>query len=160
MDEHVFFSSEGSGSIRSTSGSNSVDDSTWQLAPLTMASPPLGQLKQRDYCAPQNGYSSYLQLHEASRQQRQEDYYGLGSDGSKTDVGSMINSEDQQPKKVMHHFFDEWPKENKDSWLDSGDKYSSHGPHLSISVPNSSHDFFMTHNGISTLTLNPHFTLF
>nr|GMD52673.1 growth-regulating factor 1-like [Ipomoea batatas] len=128
VDEHVFFSSEGSGSIRSSiSGSNnSVDDSSWQLAPLTMASPPLGQLKQRDYCGPQNG------------------------GGSKTGVGMMINPEDQQqqPKKVMHHFFDEWPKENKDSWLDSGDKYSARGPHLSISVPNSSHDFFITHNGM------------
>ncbi|XP_019173386.1 PREDICTED: growth-regulating factor 1-like isoform X2 [Ipomoea nil] len=164
VDEHVFFSSEGSGSIRSSiSGSNNLaDDSAWQLAPLTMASPPLGQLKQRDYCGPQNGYSaSYLHLHEASRQQRQgggggeedeegEEYYGLGGSGGSKTVGvGMMNPEDQQPKKVMHHFFDEWPKENKDSWLDSGDgdKYSApRGPHLSISVPNSSHDFFITHN--------------
>ncbi|CAH9111008.1 unnamed protein product [Cuscuta epithymum] len=138
VDEHLFFS-EASGSIRSTTGSNSVDDdTTWQLAPLTMASssPLGGQLKERDYCVSQDGYS-YLQLNEASRQQQrqQEDYYGLGS-----------KEDHQQPKKVMHHFFDEWPKENKDSWLDSGDKYSLHGPHLSISVPNSSHDFYMTHS--------------
>ncbi|VFQ81332.1 unnamed protein product [Cuscuta campestris] len=136
VDEHVFFS-EASGSIRSTTGSNSVDeDTTWQLAPLTMASSsPLGQLKERDYCVSHDGYS-YLQLNEASRhhQRQEDDYYGLGS------------KDDHQPKKVMHHFFDEWPKENKDSWLDSGDKFSTHGSHLSISVPNSSHDFFMTHN--------------
>ncbi|KAG6431658.1 hypothetical protein SASPL_109740 [Salvia splendens] len=44
---------------------------------------------------------------------------------------------EERPKKVMHHFIDEWaPKET-----DTDDKMPTH---LSISVPNSLHDFFVT----------------
>lgn len=154
VDEHVFFS-EASGTMRSATGS--VDDSSWQVAPLTMASPTLGQLKQH-----KTYVSATPQFHEGlaagGQQQRQPDYHALaaGSDGKNADsihhVKLGSSEEHHQPKKVMHHFFDEWPQENKHSWLDdSEDKYSNHGPlfktHLSISIPNSPHDFFMTHNG-------------
>ncbi|XP_009615805.1 growth-regulating factor 3-like [Nicotiana tabacum] len=132
---------------RSASGSTSIDDNSWELAPLTMGS-PLGHSKQRTYSVSQTG-ESYLQLqsfNESSRQQQQRqdqyNYYALGND-VKADLHMKIDTEDhQQPKKVMHHFFDELPPDqhNKDSWLDSK-------THLSISVPDSSRDFFITHNG-------------
>ncbi|XP_009781044.1 uncharacterized protein LOC107796598 [Nicotiana tabacum] len=131
----------------SRSASGSIDDSSWELAPLTMGS-PLGHSKQRTYSASQIG-ESYLQLQsfsESSKQQQQRqdqyNYYALGND-VKANMHMKIDTEDhQQPKKVMHHFFDELPPDqhNKDSWLDSK-------THLSISVPDSSHDFFITHNG-------------
>nr|GMC63617.1 growth-regulating factor 1-like [Ipomoea batatas] len=146
VDEHVFFSSETSRAMRSASGS--LDDTSWQVAPLTMASPTLAQLKQHK--------TTYV----SANPQQFHEGLAAGSDGKNTDsmhhmkLGS--SEEHHQPKKVMHHFFDEWPQETKHSWLDdSGDKYSTHGPlfktHLSISIPNSPHDFFMTHNGKSPL---------
>ncbi|XP_019191664.1 PREDICTED: growth-regulating factor 1-like [Ipomoea nil] len=145
VDEHVFFSSDTSRTMRS--GSGSLDDTSWQVAPLTMASPTLAQLKQH-----KTYVSATPQFHE-----------GLAAaDNGKNNTDSMHHHmklgsseeqhhQQQQPKKVMHHFFDEWPQETKHSWLDdSGDKYSTHAPlfktHLSISIPNSPHDFFMAHN--------------
>ncbi|CAN4109992.1 unnamed protein product [Withania somnifera] len=150
VDEHVFFS-EASGKMRSTCGSNSVDD-TWQLSPLTMSS-PMCHLKQRTYSPSKSiGHSaaSYLQLqslNDSSRQQQRQYYYHDVK--THDDLPMKIETEDHQPKKVMHHFFDEWPpKDNKDSWLDSEDKFSGLSKtQLSISIPNPSHDFFVTTNG-------------
>lgn len=149
VDEHVFFS-EASGTMRSTCGSNSVDD-TWQLSPLTMSS-PMCHLKQRTYSPSQStGHSaaSYLQLqslNDSSRQQQRQYYYHDVK--THDDLPMKIETEDHQPKKVMHHFFDEWPpKDNKDSWLDSEDKFSGLSKtQLSISIPNPSQDFFITTN--------------
>ncbi|KAA8523308.1 hypothetical protein F0562_009731 [Nyssa sinensis] len=146
VDEHVFFS-EASRNARSYSGS-SMDDS-WQLTPLTMGS-SLTHLKQRTCSGLQSGYS-YLQipgLTDTSKQQRQDQYcYPLGSD-FKCEMPFKIERDDE-PQKVMHHFFDEWPLKNKDSWLDSEDKSSNRAPvsttQLSISVPNYSHDFLTNH---------------
>lgn len=149
MDEHAFFS-ETSGTMRNISGST-LDDSSWHLTPLTMGS-PLGHLKQRSYSG-SSGHSYNLQLqslNDSSRLQKQgQQYYQDNMMLSTVD-------RDDQPKKVMHHFFDEWPPKDKDSWLETHDhdKLSSHHHvpvsskiQLSISMPNSSHDFFMTRNG-------------
>ncbi|CAA3022237.1 growth-regulating factor 1-like [Olea europaea subsp. europaea] len=51
--------------------------------------------------------------------------------------------EDQQPKKIMHHFLDEWPPEDN---KDPEDKSISQRTQLSISIPNALHDFFVTQN--------------
>lgn len=51
---------------------------------------------------------------------------------------------DEQPKKVMHHFLDECPPKDKHSWSNSEDKMPNHRTQLSISIPNSLHDFFIT----------------
>ncbi|KAL2480351.1 Growth-regulating factor [Abeliophyllum distichum] len=61
-----------------------------------------------------------------------------------SDMMSLNNTErvEDQPKKTMHHFLDEWPPKDKDS----EDKLLSHGTQLSISIPNALHDFFMTQN--------------
>ncbi|KAJ8564562.1 hypothetical protein K7X08_001022 [Anisodus acutangulus] len=132
--DKLAFYSEASGTMRSASGSSSIDDS-WQL---TMGS-PLGHLKQR---------TQQLQsLNESSRQDQYHYNYALQeNDVKSTDM--PVTEDNPQPKNVMHHFFDELPpQDNKDSWLHSGDTFSASKTHLSISVPNSSHDFFITHNG-------------
>ncbi|KAI5674289.1 hypothetical protein M9H77_14653 [Catharanthus roseus] len=143
--EHAFFS-ETSGTMRNNvSGQDS--STTWQMAAapvLTMGSSTLmNQMKQR---------SSYLQLddnYSSRRHKQDQQYYGQEDD-------------QQQTKKVMHHFFDEWPPKDKDSWTinetttdHQHDKLTRNHHHqapvskiqLSISMPNSSHDFFMTRNG-------------
>lgn len=167
VDEHVFLS-EASGTMRNVSDTSLHD--SWQL---TMGSP----LKHRSYSGAHSGHSSYLQLNDSSRRQKQDHhhYYALGCDDLKNDVHvplttMMERGEDhhQQPKKVMHHFFDEWPPKDKDSWIDADDNDNdnnnnsniklgrNHQHHhqapaskiqLSISMPNTSHDFFMTRNG-------------
>lgn len=136
IDEHAFFS-ESSGTMRSISGS-SVGDSSWHLEPLTIGG---STLKQRTCSGLQSGYS-YLQLTPKEKQDQQH-YYALDDDLP------LKMDRDDEPQKVMHHFFDEWPK-TKDSWLETEDKLSNHGQvsttQLSISMPKSSHhDFFMTH---------------
>ncbi|KAJ8568765.1 hypothetical protein K7X08_030987 [Anisodus acutangulus] len=147
VDEHIFFS-EASGTMRSTCGSNSVED-TWQLSPLTMSSPTMCHLKQSTYSPSQStGASNYLQLQSlndnSSRQQDHHHHHQYYHH----DLPMKIETEDHRPKKVMHHFFDEWPKDNKDSsWLDSEDKFSGLSKtQLSISIPNPSQDFFITTN--------------
>lgn len=50
---------------------------------------------------------------------------------------------EEQPKKVMHHFLDEWAPKETESWSNE-DKMPTHRTQLSISVPNSLHDFFIT----------------
>ncbi|KAG8376216.1 hypothetical protein BUALT_Bualt09G0040000 [Buddleja alternifolia] len=72
----------------------------------------------------------------STQQQQHNSYYNI------------TNCDDEaQPKKVMHHFFDEWsPKDHKHSWPDHSEDsiMSSHRTQLSISTPNSMHDFFIT----------------
>lgn len=129
VDEHVFFS-EASGTMRSRCGSND----TWQLSPLTMSSSPMKQ--RTTYSPSQSTGHSYLQFQSLNDNSRQGQYY----------YHNDVEKEDHQPKKVMHHFFDEWPpKDNKHSWLDSDDKFSK--TQLSISISNPSQDLFITTNG-------------
>lgn len=146
VDEHAFFC-EASGTMRKHSGSSVLDhngtSSSWQLAPLTMGS-PLGNhlMKQRSsYSGSTGDDPSCLQLQSLNyddnnnttiaRQQKQvgqQQYYAM-------------DREDRQPKKVMHHFIDEWPpKDNEDScWLDNNDHdHKLSKIQLSISMPNSS----------------------
>ncbi|KAJ6381970.1 hypothetical protein OIU77_030598 [Salix suchowensis] len=146
VDEHAFFS-ESSGSMRSLSGS-SLDDAS-QLSPLTMNSSPsnTNSSKQRSLSGLHNEYS-YLQLqslsdHDTPKQQKQYQHsYLLGS----SNIGSLgpIEMEKEKSQKTVHRFFDEWPPENKDSWLDLADKSSNSASvsttGLSMSIP-SSHDF-------------------
>ncbi|PSS15473.1 Growth-regulating factor like, partial [Actinidia chinensis var. chinensis] len=115
---------DGSGTVRSCSGF-SMDDHPWQ--------PSLAHLKQGNCSVLESGYP-FLKL-------------------TDTDFNCEMPlkmERDGKSQKIMHHFLDECPKD-KDSWLDSGDdKSSKYGPssttHLSMSMPNSSHDFFMAHN--------------
>lgn len=126
INEQAFFSE-----------SSSMED-PWKLTPQTTGS-SLAHLKQRSGL--QGGGYPFLQhqgLTDTSKQQK--NFF---------EMPLKVEREDQ-PKKVMHHFFDEWPK-NKDSWVDSEGKSSDYVPvsttQLSISIPNSSYDFFMTRNG-------------
>lgn len=50
---------------------------------------------------------------------------------------------EEQPKKVMHHFLDEWAPKETESWRNE-ENMPTHRTQLSISVPNSLHDFFIT----------------
>ncbi|KAL7598358.1 hypothetical protein Lser_V15G25501 [Lactuca serriola] len=123
IDEHSFFS-ESSGTIKSSD--------SWQLEPLAMNNPnsSLAHLKQQtsfsDYH--QNGYLQYQ--HE--QHQDQGSYYNH-------QIGLKIARKDE-PQKVMHHFFDEWPPNDENN-------QDSSTTQLSISIPSSAHDFFLTHNG-------------
>ncbi|KAM3693675.1 hypothetical protein ACJW31_07G001400 [Castanea mollissima] len=157
VDEHAFFS-EPSGTMRSLSGPLSMDD-PWQLTPLTMST---SSSKQRSCSGLQNqsDYSSYLQLQslsDSTTKQSEEDqhFFVLGSD-----IKLMEKEQPQpqpQPQKTIHHFFDEWPPKERDSWVDQLDDKSSNSSsvsttRLSISIPNSSHHDFpifssRTHNG-------------
>lgn len=118
--EHRFFS-ESSGTIKTLSGSSMAD--SWQLEPLAMNN--LSNSKQTTFSEyhHQNGYSYHQQ------QQQDQSIY---------DQFSLKFERKDEPQKVMHHFFDEWPPNdnNKDSSTTQ----------LSISIPTSAHNFFLTHN--------------
>ncbi|XP_030944041.1 growth-regulating factor 1-like isoform X2 [Quercus lobata] len=152
VDEHAFFS-EPSGTMRSLSGPLSMDD-PWQLTPLTMST---SSSKQRSCSGLQNqsDYSSYLQLQSLSdsttkQSEGDQHFFVLGSDIK------LMEKEQPQPQKTIHHFFDEWPPKERDSWVDQLDDKSSNSSsvsttRLSISIPNSSHHDFpifssRTHN--------------
>ncbi|KAL4589428.1 hypothetical protein LXL04_002335 [Taraxacum kok-saghyz] len=124
IDEHPFFS-ESSGTIKTSLGGDS-----WQLEPLAMSnSNSLAHLKQRTFNDfHQNGYL-YQQEHQ------DQSYY--------EQMGLKIGRKDE-PQKVMHHFFDEWPPNDENN-------QDSSATQLSISVPSSAHDFFLTHNGNFTV---------
>ncbi|KAF5726097.1 hypothetical protein HS088_TW23G00838 [Tripterygium wilfordii] len=126
VDEHAFFS-EPCGTIRSFSGSSSMDDS-WQLTPLTISS---SSSKQR------NDYS-YLQLQSSltAHQKQDQHNYLLGSEMA---LKLEREEEEEEPQKTMHHFFDELPHNHRNSWLDlDHDKSSISTTRLSISIPSSS----------------------
>ncbi|XP_038699388.1 growth-regulating factor 1-like isoform X1 [Tripterygium wilfordii] len=125
VDEHAFFS-EPSGTIRSFSGSSSLDDS-WQLTPLTMTSS--FSSKQR------NDYSS-LQLQSSLTDHQKQDQHSYLLDSQM--ALKLEREEQEEPQKTVHHFFDEWPHKNKNSWLDLDDKSSISTTRLSISIPSSS----------------------
>ncbi|GAA0145146.1 hypothetical protein LIER_42847 [Lithospermum erythrorhizon] len=127
VGEHNFFS-DASGTMGSLSGSSSVDDSWYQKMGSN-----LGQLNPKEISFSQSGHNStYLKLQgfeEASMQQRQHD----------------------QSKQAMHHFIDESPPKDKGFWFASEDKLRTNdvsfsNTNLSISMPSSEHDFFMTRN--------------
>ncbi|GAV72785.1 WRC domain-containing protein/QLQ domain-containing protein [Cephalotus follicularis] len=145
VDEHAFFS-EPSGTMRTFSGS-SMDD-TWQLTPLTMSSS--SSSKQRSCSGLQNDYS-YLQLqsltdHTTPKQHKQDQHsYILGSDIKCEMPMTLDRQQEEEPRKIVHRFFDEWPPKNRDSWLDMDDKSSNSTSvsttRLSISIPSTSQDF-------------------
>ncbi|KAL8464129.1 hypothetical protein ACS0TY_033885 [Phlomoides rotata] len=89
-------------------GDHQSDDHT----PLTLMASSHSQIKHHPYSS-----DEYRHHH------NKHDYY--------YDEGER----EEQPKKVMHHFLDEWAPNDKDS----EDKTQ-----LSISIPNSLHDFFVT----------------
>ncbi|KAJ9538536.1 hypothetical protein OSB04_031269 [Centaurea solstitialis] len=122
IDEHRFFS-ESSGTMKNLSGSSIAD--SWQLEPLAMNN--LTHSKQTsfpEYHHHQNGYSYQQQ------QQQDQSYY---------DQFSLKFERKDEPQKVMHHFFDEWPPNDNNS-------KDSSTTQLSISIPSSAHNFFLTHN--------------
>ncbi|XP_024637390.1 growth-regulating factor 1 isoform X2 [Medicago truncatula] len=131
VDEHAFFT-EPSGTIRSLSAS-SMDDS-WQLTPLTISSS--SSFKQRNCSGLSNDNEySYLQLDNNSKQPQQDQ--GCYISGSEE---TFMKHGKEEPQKIFHRFFDEWPpKSSRNSWLDLDDKSST--TQLSISIPTSSHDF-------------------
>ncbi|KAJ7955972.1 Growth-regulating factor-like protein [Quillaja saponaria] len=140
-DEHAFFS-EPSGTRRSFSPS-SMDES-WQFTPLTISS---SSSKQRSCSGLQNEYS-YLQLQSINddntikQPEQDQRCYVMGSD-IKSEMPIKLGKE--EPQKTVHRFFDEWPPESRDSWLDLDDKSSNASStsttRLSISIPTPSHDF-------------------
>lgn len=94
--------------------------SSTKLESLTMGSPQ-SQMKH-------NAFSSDLQY-----QHDRDQHHFYSRDAA-----------EEQPKKVMHHFLDEWAPKETDSWSKSEEKMPSHRTQLSISIPNSLHDFFVT----------------
>ncbi|WJX90940.1 hypothetical protein P8452_72785 [Trifolium repens] len=137
VDEHAFFT-EPSGTMRSLSAS-SMDD-TWQLKPLTISSSSSSKQRNCSGLSNDNEYS-YLQLQSLSNnnnskqpQQQDQSYYISGNEET------FMKQEKEEPQKIFHRFFDEWPpKSSRNSWLDLDDKSST--TQLSISIPTSSHDF-------------------
>ncbi|KAM5547257.1 growth-regulating factor 1 [Rosa sericea] len=127
VDEHAFFS-EPSGSVRGFSGSSSSldhhqNESNWQLTMSCSNS----SSKQRTCSALQTEHYPHLQLQNFSD-------------------SKMERREETQ--RTIHHFFDEGPPKDRDSsWLDldGNNKSSNSGSvsttRLSISIPNSAHDF-------------------
>lgn len=128
VDEHAFFS-EPSGSVRGgfSGSSSSLDhnhhESNWQLTMSCSNS----SSKQRTCSALQTEHYPHLQLQNFtdSKMERRE-----------------------ETQRTIHHFFDEGPLKDRDSsWLDLDDnnKTSNSGSvsttRLSISIPNSAHDF-------------------
>ncbi|GAU33179.1 hypothetical protein TSUD_206380 [Trifolium subterraneum] len=139
VDEHAFFT-EPSGTMRSLSAS-SMDDS-WQLTPLTISSSSSSKQRNCSGLSNDNEYS-YLQLQSLSDnnnnnskqpQQQDQSFYISGNEET------FMKQEKEEPQKIFHRFFDEWPpKSSRNSWLDLDDKSST--TQLSISIPTSSHDF-------------------
>ncbi|MED6193146.1 hypothetical protein PIB30_016240 [Stylosanthes scabra] len=122
VDERAFFT-EPSGTMKSFSGSSTIDD-PWQLTPLTMisSSSSSSSTKQRSCTTLSNNSDySYLQLqnlNDHSKKQEEEHHH-------------------HHEKTTVHSFFDEWPHKG----LDSHDKSCSSTTKLSISIPTSFHDF-------------------
>lgn len=116
IDEHPFFS-ESSGTIK-----NSVAES-WRLEPLAM---------NNNSSSKQTTFSDYHQNAYSYQQQPQQDH-------SYYNHQLALKIDRNEPQKVTHHFFDEWPP-NDDTNKDSSTTQ------LSISIPTSAHDFFLAHN--------------
>ncbi|CAL5199189.1 unnamed protein product [Lathyrus oleraceus] len=150
VDEHAFFT-EPSGTIRSLSAS-SMDDQ-WQLTPLTISSSSTSKQRSCSGLSNDQNEYSYLQLQSLSdninnnnnnsnsnnsnnSKQAQQDQSCYISGSEET----FMKDGKEEPQKIFHRFFDEWPpKSSRNSWLDLDDKSST--TQLSISIPTSSHDF-------------------
>ncbi|KAI3814450.1 hypothetical protein L1987_14090 [Smallanthus sonchifolius] len=87
------------------------------------------QLAMNNSSSKQTTFSDYHQNRYSY--QPQQSYYDQ--------LALKIDRKDE-PQKVMHHFFDEWPP-NDDNNTDSSTTQ------LSISIPTSARDFFLTNNG-------------
>ncbi|KAI3711522.1 hypothetical protein L1987_70060 [Smallanthus sonchifolius] len=85
------------------------------------------QLAMNNSSSKQTTFSDYHQ----NRYSYQQDYDQL----------ALKNDRKDEPQKVMHHFFDEWPPNDHDNNTDSSTTQ------LSISIPTSARDFFLTNNG-------------
>ncbi|KVI12203.1 growth-regulating factor 6-like isoform X2 [Cynara cardunculus var. scolymus] len=118
-DEHPFFSENSCGTM-----SASMADS-WHLEPLAINNSSSSSSKQQTFSDYKNGYSYDLQLQNTPKQQQQ----------NQDQLGLEIERKDE-PQKMMHHFFDESPRDANDS----------SSTQLSISIPSCAHDFFLTHN--------------
>lgn len=151
MDERAFFA-ENSRTMRSFTNS-SIDDPL-QLTPLTMSSYSKQSASSVLEHSRGGEFYDHLQLRSlsdsASKQQQEQNLgqncYLLGR-ALRCQTPSKIESgeEEEEEKKGIHHhhFLEEWaPKSRDSSWLNT---------QLSISIPDSSHDFPIfnsrTHNG-------------
>ncbi|KAM7274896.1 hypothetical protein ACFE04_016762 [Oxalis oulophora] len=137
VDEHAFFSEPSGSTMRSYPGSSMEDSHSWQLKPLTMSSSSVS--KQSNNSVLQNDYSNYLQLQTFATDQQNQNYNN-----------HRRVEDEEEPQKIVHRFFDEWPIKNRETWLDLEDKSSS-TTRLSISVPSSTNEFPIftsrTHHG-------------
>lgn len=124
-DEHPFFSGN----------SNSVKDYS-DSSTLAHLKPKTSDL----------GYP-LLHLNDSSKQHKNDQYFNIADNDFHREMNMKPERDDTKPNQVMHHFFDELPK-NRDSWEDESSNYlgTSSTTQLSISTPNSSYDFFMAHN--------------
>lgn len=162
VDERALFT-EDSRTMRTFTNS-SVDDPL-QLTPLTMSS--YSKQSSSSVLEQSRGseFYNHLQLQSladaaASKQQQKQNldqnYYFLGRDlkcQTPSNAGSRGGEEEEEEEKkdIHHHFLKEWaPKGRDSSWLNT---------QLSISIPDSSHDFPIfnsrTHNGTHFRSL-PH----
>ncbi|KAL8128554.1 hypothetical protein V2J09_017709 [Rumex salicifolius] len=96
----------------------------------------------------QSGYP-YLELKTEMNSHKQA--WGRDYGGSEASSMEEVKSSNE-PRKTIHHFFDEWPPKGS---RDSSPWHDSSTTQLSISIPNSSHDFFLSastpHNGTKFL---------
>ncbi|GAB4838025.1 hypothetical protein Ancab_027552 [Ancistrocladus abbreviatus] len=136
VGEHAFFN-ESSGTMRTFSGS-SMDDA-WQLNPVKMGSDnALNQPKQSGCSGLPSGYP-YLELKsETSKHEKQNQQCHVWGRDFNCELSMKVERENE-PQKTIHHFFDEWPPKGRDSCRDS-----SSTTQLSISIPASSRDFFLS----------------
>nr|GEU92918.1 growth-regulating factor 1 [Tanacetum cinerariifolium] len=112
---------------------------SWRIEPLAMnnSASSLAKTKQRSFSEYHNDYS-YLQLQKTPTKQQQRQDQGRRYDHLALKIERI-----DEPQKVMHHFFDESPRnDNEDHCKD--EDYST--TQLSISIPSCAHDFFLTHN--------------
>ncbi|KAJ0723988.1 putative transcription factor interactor and regulator C3H-WRC/GRF family [Helianthus annuus] len=103
--------------------SGTIKTDSWQLEPLAM----------NNSSSKQTTFSDYHQSRYSYQQQQDPGYYDHQQLALKID-------RNDEPQKVMHHFFDEWPPN------DDNNKDSSSTTQLSISIPSSARDFFLSHN--------------
>ncbi|MED6194832.1 hypothetical protein PIB30_032146 [Stylosanthes scabra] len=120
VDERAFFT-EPSGTMKSFSGSSSIDD-PWQLTPFTITSSSSSTKQRSCTTLSNNSDYSYLQLQNLNDHSKNQEEH---------------HHHHRHEKTTVHSFFDEWPHKG----LDSDDKSCSSTTKLSISIPTSFHDF-------------------
>ncbi|WJX28466.1 hypothetical protein P8452_17180 [Trifolium repens] len=120
VDKYAFFKEPSGSTTMKSFSASSMEHDPWQLTPLTMSSSSSSSsLRQRSFSSLSNDYSSFLQLQSLNEHSKQQ--------------------EQDEPRKTVHRFFDEWPHKERDQWLDLDDKSST--TQLSISIPSSAHDY-------------------